>query len=261
MSLDGKLHRHGDGVAVHDGHAVAVRAHRRGEIADTVSVEVAEDLLRLLLHLLFFAADEGDHVPHNVHGRHARIARAGDGLHRGGDDLRDAEGLERRQPHGQHHGRAVRVGHDLPLPSARALLDRNELQVIRVDLRHQQRHVELHAVVARVGDDHVARLGEGLLDLGGHAGVRRREDQLRRVAGLAFFDHDIGHRGGSLAAQVPLRGVAVLLAGRAVARAEPRQVEPGMILQKLHEVLAHHSGAAKYADFYSSFHVSPFTTR
>ena len=132
--------------------------------------------------------------------------------------------------------------------------------MIRIDLRHQQRHVELHAVIARVGDHHVARLGEGLLDLGGHARVRRREDQLRRVAGLAFFHHDIGHRGGSLAPQVPLRGVAVLLARRAVARAEPRQHEPGMILQKLHKVLAHHSGAAKYADFYSSFHISSFIT-
>ena len=34
----------------------------------------------------------------------------------------------------------------------------NDLQVIGVDLGHQQRNIGLHAVVARVGDDDVAGL-------------------------------------------------------------------------------------------------------
>ena len=82
-----------------------------------------------------------------------------------------------------------------------------------------------------------------------------------RVARLALFDHDVRHGRGRLAAQVPLRGVAVLLARRAVAGPEPGQVEPGMILQELDEMLAHHSGGAENSDFDSSFHIAPFTTR
>ena len=81
VGFEPKFHRHRHGVAVHHRDAVAVRAHLGGEIAYVAAVELAEDLLRLLLHLLFFAADEGDHVADNVHGRHARIARARDGLH------------------------------------------------------------------------------------------------------------------------------------------------------------------------------------
>ena len=73
-------------MAIHHRHAVAVRADLGGQRLDVVAREVAQDLLRLLLHLLFFAADEGNHVAHDVHGRHAGIARARDGLHRGGDD-------------------------------------------------------------------------------------------------------------------------------------------------------------------------------
>ena len=55
----------------------------------------------------------------DVHGRDARIAGAGDGLHGGGHDARDAERLERRKPHGQHDRRTVRVGGDGALPAAR----------------------------------------------------------------------------------------------------------------------------------------------
>ena len=74
-------------MAVHHRHAIAVRAHLGGQRLDVVAAEFAQDLLRLLLHLLFFAADEGNHVAHDVHGGHAGIAGAGDGLHGGGDRL------------------------------------------------------------------------------------------------------------------------------------------------------------------------------
>ena len=63
-----------------------MRADLGRQRLDVIAAEIAQDLLRLLLHLLFFAADERDHVAHDVHGRHARIARAGDRLHGGGDD-------------------------------------------------------------------------------------------------------------------------------------------------------------------------------
>ena len=95
----GEFHRDRLGVAVDHRHAIAVGADLGGQRLDVVAREIAQDLLRLLLHLLFFAADEGDHVAHDVHRRHAGIARAGDGLHRGDDHFRDAELLERSESH------------------------------------------------------------------------------------------------------------------------------------------------------------------
>ena len=56
------------------------------------------------------------------------------------------------------------------------------------------------------------------------------------------------------AREVPRHGVAVPLAGGAVARAQPLQVEPGVALQELDEMLAHHAGGAEDAYFDSRLH-------
>ena len=53
------------------------------------TVEIAEELARLLLHLFFFFGDVGDYVAQNVHRCHARVSRAADRLHGG-----DHNGLE-----------------------------------------------------------------------------------------------------------------------------------------------------------------------
>ena len=121
--------------------------------------------------------------------------------------------------------------------------------MIVVDFGHKQRDIGFHAVIARVGDDDVAGLGKSALDLRGDTGVRCGEDEARRVAGLAFIDRQIrdGFRHG--AGEAPASGVAVLLPGRAIARAQPRQVEPRVILQKLDEMLADHAGGAENSYF------------
>ena len=66
--LGGKFNRDGDGVAIDHRHAIAVRAHFGGQRLNVVAAKVAQDLLRLLLHLFFFAADERNHIAHDVHG-------------------------------------------------------------------------------------------------------------------------------------------------------------------------------------------------
>ena len=149
-----------NGVTIHHRYAIAVRADFRVQRTESVAREIAEDLLRLLLHLFFFAADERNHVGIDVHGSHARITRARNGLHGGSDHARDAELLQRRQRHGEHDRGAVRIGDDLPLPAALALLVRNDLQMIGIDFRNQQRNIRLHAMVARIGDDDVAGLAQ-----------------------------------------------------------------------------------------------------
>ncbi len=166
--------------------------------SDAVTREVAQDLLRLLLHLLFFAADERNHVGVDVHRSDARITRAGNRLHGGHDHARDAELLQRRERHGQHDGGAIGIGDDLPFPAALALLVRNQLQMIGVDLRDQQRNVRLHAMIARIRNDDVSGLGERLLDLGGDRRVHRGEHQPRcgpglTVSGLHSDTDDVAH--------------------------------------------------------------------
>ena len=152
--------------------------------------------------------------------------------------------LSGREPHGEDDGGAVGIGDDLALPAAGALLAGYELQVIGVDFGDEEGHIALHAVIAGIRDDDVAGLGESALDFGGDGGVHGGKEQPGGVAGLAVLDGDIGDGIGD-DAEVPRHSVAVLLAGGAVAGAEPDEIEPGVSLEKLDEVLAHHAGGAE----------------
>ena len=60
--LAGEFDGGGDDVAIGDSNAIAVRTDSRGQRNDGAVRESAEDFLRLLLHLLFFGADEGNDV-------------------------------------------------------------------------------------------------------------------------------------------------------------------------------------------------------
>ena len=119
-----------------------------------------------------------------------------------------------------------------------------------IDLRHQQRHVGLHAVVLASWRPRRGRPAAKACSISVATEASIAEKTSRgALPGLHSSTVRSATDAGSAAAQVPLRGVAVLLARRAVARAQPRQVEPGMVLQKLDEMLAHHSGGAEDADF------------
>ncbi len=63
------------GVAVFDGDAVAVRADARGRGLHGVSRQRAEQLQRLVLHLLFFVLDVGNDVAEDVERRRRRDSR------------------------------------------------------------------------------------------------------------------------------------------------------------------------------------------
>ena len=65
-----------------------MRAHAGVQRQQLSVREAAEDLLRFLLHLFFFAADKGNDVAKDVHRRDARITRAGNSLHRAGEHQR-----------------------------------------------------------------------------------------------------------------------------------------------------------------------------
>src|SRR5437763_957731 len=111
-------------------------------------------------------------------------------------------------------------------------------------------------MIARIRNHDVTRRSERTLDLGCDARVHCAEEQFGRVARLRVFDRQIGHALRHRTREIPIHGIAVLLAGRAVARTDPLQVEPRMTLEKLDEMLAHHSGGAEYAYFDSRLHNS-----
>ena len=115
--------------------------------------------------------------------------------------VRDAELLQRRQSQRQHDGGAVRIGDDLALPAALALLARDELQVIGIDLRHEQRHIRLHAMIARVRDHDVAGLGKGALDLGGDQASMAEKSRRGALPGL----HSCTVRSATLSGMPPSR--------------------------------------------------------
>jgi hypothetical protein len=160
--------------------------------------------------------------------------------------------LSGAERHGEDDGGAVRIGDDLPFPAAGALLAGDQLQVIGIDFGHEQRHVAIHAVVARIGDHDVAGLGEGLFDFGGDGGIHGGEQQLRRVAGLGSSTVS-GRDGSGVRRRDATSWLRVFLAGGAVAGAEPREVEQRMTVEKFDEMLAHHSGGAEDA-YFDSFH-------
>ena len=198
-----------------------------GQRTEALAGEIAQDLLRLLLHLFLFAADERNHVGVDVHGSHARITGARDRLHGGGDHARNAELLQWRERHGQHDRRTIGIGGDLPLPAAQALLVRNDLQMIGIHFRNQQRDVRLHAMIARVGDDHVAGLRKLALNFGGDGGVHGGEHQAgRALPGLHSCTWFCCTPAGMDAIQPPTGGLAIRLAGRAIARSQPRDLKP-----------------------------------
>ena len=67
ISLLSQLHRHRLGVSVFHRDTIAVGRHAEASILHVIAVQLAEELPGLLLHLLFFVLDKGNHVAENVH--------------------------------------------------------------------------------------------------------------------------------------------------------------------------------------------------
>src|SRR5690606_23121781 len=83
-------------VAVAHRYAVALRADADRGVAEGVAVPVSEQLARLALDLLLFAADIGHDIVDQVERRHARVAGRGAGLQRGDEAALDPERVPER---------------------------------------------------------------------------------------------------------------------------------------------------------------------
>ena len=156
----------------------------RGQRLDARARKIAEDLLRLAFHLVFFAADVRNHIGVDVHGRDARIARARNRLHRGHHHAPDAELLQRSQRHHQHHGRAIRIRRRSALPSALASLLRQKLQMSALISGTSSGTSGIHAMIARVRNDRCAPRLRTPARFRSRRTHPSRKYQLRRLARL-----------------------------------------------------------------------------
>src|SRR5439155_11815985 len=129
-----------------------------------------------------------------------------------------------------------------------------QLEVIGVHLRDEERHERIHTVIARVADHEPSRAGERRLRLSGDGGVERGEHEGRRGVRLDPGDNEIVRERRPRRHDSP-RDLGVAAAGRAIACRDPRQPEPRMLGEQRHEVLTDDARGAENAD------VDPFHHR
>ena len=263
---------------VHDGDAVA-----RGRDAQAVLldkglagvVEPAEDLAGLGLELVLLARDEGHDVVDDVHGRDARVAGAGDGLH--GDDADGGDGakggLQRGKGYDEPDDGAVGVADEEALGEAvDGALVRDEVEVREVDGGNNERNDGVATVVLGVrkdGDLGFEKLvlckfatdmlasrdalpsrggGPRLTNIARHVRVEPAKDDVAvaKLGRLALPHHhvgDVAHGPGLL----PPDGILVLLARGARRRANGVQLEVRVLREEEDEALADGAGAPEDA--------------
>ncbi len=212
--------------------------------------ETPEHLGRLLLDLLFFILDEGDHVAKNVEAGDARVTRTADRLHRGHEHAFDAERLlEGCEAHHQNRGCAVGITGDRPFPSARFSLSLDEADVVGVRLRNEQRDVRSHAERRSVREHERSRRREERLDLGRRARIKRAEDDggegfgwMRRTK-CRFGQAPVG-----FAIKTPRARVLKSLARASIGGREMPDLEKRVVFQPAHETLADDAGGAEDGD-------------
>ena len=191
---------HGLGVAVADRNTIAMRREREAGVDEALPIPCAEELLRLLLHLLFFLGDERDDVVERVERCDAGIARAGDRLHRRDDRELDAE----RQLQGgggerEADRRAIPVRHDRAGPATLTTLHVERVHVLGVHFRDEEWNVLIHAMRLHVREDVVPGLRERGLPLFGRVAGQRGEANLGVEIGRGRLQLHAGDRGRHLA--------------------------------------------------------------
>lgn len=162
----GKLDRDASGVAVDDGDTGAcgrdVDLLGRVEIKRlVVGCDAAEDLVGLPFDFIFFAADEGDDVVHDIQAAYTGVTCTRDGLEGGDHDgLEGPKGLfEGGEGDDDAGGGAVGVGDDVALFEAELFpLVGDDGEVGRVDEGDDERAEGVSAVVFGIGvDDEIGR--------------------------------------------------------------------------------------------------------
>lgn len=150
---------HAGGVAVHDWHSVAGSADSQALLINeslALGVNGSENLASLRFELVLLTTDERNHVVDNVHRRDARVACAGDRLHRDDADGRDGteSGLKGSEGDDEADDGTVGVADEEAfLEIVDGALVRDKFKVRQVDGRDYKRNERVATVVLCVGED------------------------------------------------------------------------------------------------------------
>ena len=171
-------------------------------------------------------------------------------------------GMQRGERHHERRRGAVGVGEDRAAPPALAPLGVDEAEVPRVDLGHDQRHVGIHAVDPRVGDDDAPRRARTPARC--RPPPRRRAPRTRRARRVAGRNAAPPCRRcgwGSGRGLAPANHLAVAPAGALPRRGHGDELEPGMVGQEADELLPDRSGGAEHGDGNAGGHARPAARR
>ena len=260
-----KAYEHGCGVAVRNRHTEALCSDDRLlGIDDLVALNVAPQLQRLALTLLFLTTDIGDDIVDDLGHPVKGLACAGNGLIGADQRLVDAKVFHQGMQ-GRYIALQAAVGLDrdkTALGTQTFALCRDDLNMVSVDLRHDHRNIRGKAVCTVVGNHRALCLGIGLfqrLDLGfGHVhGAEDKIDLRGDFFHVGSIQHHhlldaLRHRGGHGPARTD--SLLIGLARAPAGSGQSRQLEPGMILQQSHKTLTHHASCAYDTHFILFFH-------
>ena len=220
-------------------------------------IDVTEHLQRFLLGLLLFARDERNDVAHHFRPVVERLASAGNGLVGAYDNLARLEFLPSGERRSVGLNRAVRFDGDEAVRGAETLaLVLDHLIMLRIDFRHDHRHVRSPTVGAVVRHDRRFGLRVFLFD-GANLSLRHvycgehEIDVLDHVfyIGHVLDDHvlhEFRHRRFHLPATAD--GLFVGLAGAVRGRGKGDQFEPRMVFEQRDEALSDHARSSENAD-------------
>jgi hypothetical protein len=166
------------------------------------------------------------------------VARAGERLQGRHDDRFEPEArVERRERHGDHDRRAVRVGDDVAARTILRALRVEQRQVRVVDFGDEQRHVLVHPVGGRVADDRKARARELPFGLARHPARQARKHEVTAKRRLRRFDPQRARVLRHLARQTPRASLRVKFVPRAIRRRQRRHLELRVVCEQLNEPL------------------------
>ena len=180
---------------------------------------------------------------------HARVAGARERLHGHDVERLDAERVvQRAQRHHQPDRRAVGVGDDEPPRPSEPPNDCRsiEREVVRVDLGHQQRHVGVQPVVARVRDHDVAARAPPRPRRRPRRGVEAREQHVGTASPAPAPRRSCRRRPPRVSAsEIQWRRRRSGLPGRPLARDDRHDVEGRVVGEQPDERLADGAGGAE----------------
>ena len=232
---------------------------RSGRRLDVVALDVAPDLHRLLLALLFLAADVRNNVVYHLGPGLKGLAGTGDRLIGADGNLGRLKVHQSGQRRNVGLDRAVGLNGDkAALGSQTLALCRNDLGMVSVDLRNDHRNVRGTAVSGVVGANRALELcvlllkGADLILL--H--IYRAEDEINLggnllcISSCVVHNHVlvlVGHRNGHLPAALASLGIGLALVSAGCS--ECYDVEPRVVFQQQGEALTDHTGRADDAYF------------